>query len=93
VLHGNLQLGMRADAVRPMWSSLAARGFALHGYCGASQVCTAEAPLEFGARNWVLYLQFEQERLSGARVRTEDSVFEHPAQAPPDLGQWREASE
>jgi hypothetical protein len=42
----------------------------------------AFAPLEFGAKNWVLLIEFEGERVSGLRVRTEDSLQYHPAEAP-----------
>src|SRR5688572_25075449 len=44
----------------------------------------ASAPLEFGAQNWVLLIEFENERVSALRVRTEDSFKDHPDEAPPD---------
>jgi hypothetical protein len=44
----------------------------------------AFAPYEFGAQNWVLLIEFESDRASALRVRTNDSFKYHPAEAPPD---------
>jgi hypothetical protein len=43
-----------------------------------------ETPLEFAAKNWVLYLEFSNSRLIASRIRTADSQDEQPADAPPD---------
>ncbi len=45
----------------------------------------AETPLEFGAKNWILMLEFQQGVLVAAKVRTPDSASYHPPDAPPDL--------
>jgi hypothetical protein len=46
----------------------------------------ASAPYEFGAQNWVLLIEFQGERVSALRVRTDDGFkdFQRPAEAPPD---------
>ncbi|HEX4146801.1 MAG TPA: hypothetical protein VHY91_25110 [Pirellulales bacterium] len=41
-------------------------------------------PLEFGAKNWALYVALAGERAVGIGMRTEDSVNEMPSGAPPD---------
>ena len=41
-------------------------------------------PLEFGAQNWVLLVEFKGQQVSAVRVRTEDSFDHHPAGAPAD---------
>jgi len=41
-------------------------------------------PLEFGAKNWVLMVDVADGHVSAVRVRTEDGVHDHPAQAPTD---------
>src|SRR5205823_13616152 len=43
-----------------------------------------EAPSEFGAKNWVLYVEFKDSRLAALRVRTADSKNERPKSAPQD---------
>jgi hypothetical protein len=44
----------------------------------------AIAPYTWGAKNWIVALEFDQGRLSCIRFMTEDSSYEHPADAPPD---------
>jgi hypothetical protein len=44
----------------------------------------AFAPYEFGAQNWALVIEFEKGRVLALRVRTEDSLKSHPAEAPRD---------
>jgi len=43
-----------------------------------------EAPIETGAKNWVLYIEFKDSKVAALRVRTADSKNEHPKSAPPD---------
>jgi hypothetical protein len=45
---------------------------------------SASAPHEFGATNWILRIDFQDERVSAVRIRTADGDFDHPAKAPPD---------
>lgn len=42
------------------------------------------APYEFGAKNWMLLIDVAAGRVTRLRVRTGDSINEHPADAPPD---------
>lgn len=49
-----------------------------------AQTWSIWAPLEFGAQNWVLLIEFEGEHVSALRVRTADSYQSHPPEAPPD---------
>ena len=88
--YARLRIGMTADEAGATVSRLREAGFPAYGGCGGSDTCVVSAPLEFGARNWMLYLQFNSDRLSSARIRTEDSAYEHPEEAPPDLGRWPE---
>jgi hypothetical protein len=41
-------------------------------------------PLEFGATNWTLWVEFSAGRVSALRIRTADGDWEHPPEAPPD---------
>lgn len=43
-----------------------------------------ESPTEFGAKNWVLYIEFKDSKVAALRVRTADSKNEHPNDAPSD---------
>jgi hypothetical protein len=49
-----------------------------------SNELVVETPIEFGAKNWVLYKEVNDSRVISLRVRTADSVKEHPVGAPPD---------
>ncbi|MCA9413025.1 MAG: hypothetical protein H6751_13615 [Candidatus Omnitrophica bacterium] len=44
-----------------------------------------DTPFQFGADNWILYLGFEKDRLVAMKVRTPDSLYYHPKDAPPDI--------
>ena len=45
-----------------------------------------ETPLTFGAKNWILHLAFEDQKLTSLKVRTKDSAQLRPhGPAPPDL--------
>ena len=43
-----------------------------------------ETPLQFGAGNWVLWIEFEGQEIRALRVRTADSKEVLPERAPPD---------
>lgn len=45
-----------------------------------------ETPLEFGASNWILIIDFYDNKITSLRIRTEDSVLNKPHDAPPDKG-------
>jgi hypothetical protein len=41
-------------------------------------------PYEFGATNWMLLIDVEEDRVTKMRIRTDDGIDDHPVQAPPD---------
>jgi hypothetical protein len=43
-----------------------------------------ETPTEFGAKNWILYVELSDSRITTLRVRTLDSNNVRPEGAPPD---------
>jgi len=45
---------------------------------------TVTTPLEFGATNWLLYIDFRNQRVVRLRIRTEDSIDFKPPEAPAD---------
>lgn len=49
-------------------------------------------PFRLGAKNWVVYLEFQEGGMTSARVRTMDSNDEYPPGAPADIGPPMEAS-
>ena len=53
-------------------------------YAGCPQIWTVSMPHELGASNWVLYIEFSDERVSAVRVRTSDGPT--PSGAPVDVG-------
>ena len=50
------------------------------------QLWLGSAPLEFGAGNWVLAIEFQGDQISAVRVRKGDGLQDvhHPTEAPPD---------
>ncbi len=42
-------------------------------------------PLRWDARNWVLWIEFREDRISTLKIRLYDSRTMHPEEAPPDL--------
>ena len=42
-------------------------------------------PVEMGASNWLTILTFEDGYLTAIKVRTENSLFYRPEDAPPDI--------
>jgi hypothetical protein len=42
------------------------------------------SPLEFGATNWILWVEFSAGRVSALRIRTPDGDWDHPPEARPD---------
>lgn len=49
------------------------------------ELATVSTPLTLGARNWIIYLEFEADKLVSIQVRTPDSSERHPQGAPGDL--------
>lgn len=55
--------------------------------CSDRNEWSVTSPVEFGAKNWVLYLRFRRDKLAGVAVRTYDSKGEVPWDDPPqDMG-------
>jgi hypothetical protein len=82
MLHGTLGPGMTKPQVRAAIES--GRFPHLRFHTNDDHSWLAFAPYEFGAQNWVLLIEFENDRVSALRVRTEDSLKYHPAEAPGD---------
>jgi hypothetical protein len=53
-------------------------------YDNSASSWAIETPLEFGARNWILYVELSNSKVVEFRVRTIDSMNDHPKEAPPD---------
>ncbi len=41
---------------------------------------------QFGAKNWFIFIFYENSKVVAVKVRTGDNIRDHPADAPPDLG-------
>ena len=81
-LYANVQPGMPRTQVRQTMDSAKYPDLTFHQ--PEAEAWLASTPLEFGARNWVLLIEFDRDRVSVVRIRTADSVDEHPVQAPTD---------
>lgn len=55
---------------------------------GTPHVWLVTTPLELGATNWQLWLEFSGSKLRASRIRTADSKEDHPPDAPPDR-EWK----
>ena len=82
-LYENLQPEMTKEQVR---RELDSDNYPHLGFRREGQLWLASAPLEFGAGNWVLAIEFQDDRVSSVRVRKGDGLqgVHHPVQAPPD---------
>ena len=91
-LYENLYLGMAKERVRHEMDSGKYPDLEFHR---DGQLWLASAPLEFGARNWVLAIEFQDDQVSAIRVRKGDGLqeFHHPVEAPPDKAQSKSGSD
>ncbi len=81
-LYGAVSLGMERAQVEAL--STAGRYPHLR-YSGAPGRWMAFTPFELGAKNWILVVDFDSaNRASAIRIRTMDSMNEHPDAAPAD---------
>jgi hypothetical protein len=87
-LHEAITLGSTHQDVRATIAQPSFRHLQLYVENLPANEWWVHTPLEFGAGNWILGLQFEDGRLSATRVRVADGDF-HPSGAPPDRGQWK----
>lgn len=80
-----LQLGETKDEVRQRYSAARLSRLKLRESVGGNHnEWVVETPLQFGAGNWLLWLEFKEGRLSAVRVREEDNTLVKPRDAPPD---------
>lgn len=82
-----LSLGMSPRDVRLVLGRPAFKHLNLYGGEAGATEWWLHTPLEFGAGNWTLGLQFTDGHLSATRVRIADGDF-HPEGAAPDRGSW-----
>ena len=82
-LYENVQPGMSKEQVRHEMDSGKYPDLDFHR---DGQLWLGSAPLEFGAGNWVLAIEFRGEQVSAIRIRKGDGLqdFHHPVEAPPD---------
>ena len=53
-------------------------------YAWSPQAWTVTMPHEFGARDWVLFIEFADGKVSAFKIRTSDGL--PPSSGPPDVG-------
>ena len=85
-LFESLDLGMTREQVR---QAMDPRKYShLEFRHDDGQWWSAETPMEFGAGNWVLAIEFQGDHVSMLRIRTADGDqdYHHPEDAPPDKG-------
>ena len=82
-LYENLQPGMTREQVRRETESGRYPHLDFHR---ERQLWLGSAPLEFGAGNWVLAIEFQGDHVFSVRVRKGDGLqdIHHPVEAPPD---------
>jgi hypothetical protein len=82
VLDESLQPGMTGEHVRRVIESNKFPHLRFQRV--GDQMWSVAAPYEFGARNWVLLIEFQGGHVAALRVRTADGIDDHPPEAPPD---------
>lgn len=87
-LHGNLQLGDSQQRITDLYSRFQTERTRLRTDRHAN-VWEIGMPFEWGAGDWILYLEFnESKRLSAAAFRTSDGIYQRPPDSPEDKGQF-----
>ena len=88
-LHDQIAVGMSAAEATQVLERFRSSHLHLdHASPGASR-WHVSTPLELGATNWTLDVQFSDGSVSATRVRTVDGEHYHPTGAPADRGDWR----
>lgn len=78
----DLQLGLSKNEVEEIVNKHNLPG--LHIFREISEI-ELRTHIEWGAQNWVVYLTFENDLLTEIKIRTDDSRFHKPKEAPPDI--------
>lgn len=83
ILYENVHPGMTRDEVRREMDSGKYPDLRFHR---EGQLWLGSAPIEFGAGNWVLAIDFQGDQVSTVKVRKGDGLqdYHHPVEAPPD---------
>jgi len=81
-LFQSLNVGMKASEIQPLIDSQQSRLLRLHEI--SADLLFVQTPLEWGARNWVLWLELSDGTVSAVRIRVHDSRELKPHGAPPD---------
>ena len=85
----DLQLGLSKNQVEQIVKNHNWQNYCMH----SESEIKLGTPIEFGARNWIVYLAFENDLLTEIKIRTEDSIFRHPKDAPPDIVYLRDSEQ
>jgi membrane protein implicated in regulation of membrane protease activity len=82
-LYDSVHLGMNKQMVA---QEMAAAKYPHLDFHKEGELWSASAPLQFGAGNWVLVVEFRGDEVFAVRVRTADGVekIHHPEDAPVD---------
>ena len=81
-MRDDLRVGDSYDKALRIYWQYAPKDLTL--YSGSPQTWSVSMPSEFSEREWVMYLDFSEGKLSGIRVRTSDGP--PPSDAPEDVG-------
>lgn len=82
---GGLEAGMSPSSVEALFKRGQYKKLTLDKLPkGSSPRFAIATPLIWGAGNWIAYVDFERDVIVAVRVRTMDSVDDHPDTAPPD---------
>ena len=81
-LRDQIRIGQSDSDVRTLFDAADYQYLKLKEHSG--NWWSVSTPLQFGAGNWVLYIEFSGPNVSRLKIRTEDSQFEKPPNAPPD---------
>ncbi len=80
-----LHRGMHSTDTTLALSSDRCRGLARSdGVTRSGSFVQMRSPIVFGAGNWILRIEFENDVVVAVRYHTADSVGDHPPGAPPD---------
>lgn len=82
VLSGQLTIGIGRQEVQRVFTSGRYRSLHLHDI--GSDLMLVYTPIEWGAKNWILRLEFKRDKLAATKVRLHDNAGVKPSEAPED---------
>jgi len=85
LFYGQLELGMERQCVLRMWQSSGSEHAWAEFVPSDGVVWSIRTPYQIAARNWLLYIQFREDKICGLHIRERNGIGMIPSMAPRDV--------